>query len=85
MSDYETILIVPTLHRNVINFIGMLDRDQYIACKKIKDKFISLDKRNIITTWSVLTGKLLIQYKFEDFDLSNFEIYQYEDADITYK
>lgn len=58
MSDYDSIQIVPSLHRNVINFMGMLDRSQYIATKKMKDKFIALDKRNILTTWSSITGKL---------------------------
>lgn len=58
MKDYDTIQIVPSLHRNTINFMGMLDRDMYIACKKIKDKFIALDKRNFLTTWSIVTGKI---------------------------
>lgn len=26
MSDFDSIQIVPSLHRNVINFMGMLDR-----------------------------------------------------------
>lgn len=46
MVDYDKIQIVPTLHRNVINFMGMLTRDQYICTKRIKDKFIALDRRN---------------------------------------
>ena len=58
MKDFDSVVIVPSLHRNTINFMGMLDRDMYIACKKIKDKFIALDKRNIITTWNLLTGKI---------------------------
>lgn len=46
---------------------------------------MALDKRNIITTWSVLTGKLEAQHQLEGLDLSSFDIYCYEDIDITYK
>lgn len=65
--------------------MGMLDRKLYIACKKIKDKFIALDKRNILTTWSILTGKIETQHKLVDVDLSSYDIYAYEDIDVTYK
>ena len=79
MSDYDSIQIVPSLHRNVINFMGMLNRDQYIATKKMKDKFIALDKRNVLTTWNSVTGKLEQVHKLKDVDLSSYEIYDYED------
>lgn len=70
MKDYQTVQIVPSLHRNVINFMGMLDRNQYLATKKMKDKFIALDKRNVLTTWSAVTGKLETVHKLKDVDLS---------------
>ena len=78
LVDYDGIQIVPSLHRNVINFMGMMKRDQYIACKRIKDKFIALDKRNILITWSVTTGKLIKVHKLKDIDLSTYNIFQYE-------
>ncbi len=59
MLDYGTINIVPALHRNVINFIGMDKRESYVASKKLKDKFICLDKKNRLTTWNLLTGKFV--------------------------
>jgi hypothetical protein len=58
MSNYDKITIVPALHRNVINFIGMEKRENYLCCKKIMDKFIALDKKNRVTMWNVLNGKL---------------------------
>lgn len=58
MSDYEQINVVPTLHRNVINFMGMHKRDNYIASKRFKDRFIALDCYNMITTWNIITGKI---------------------------
>ena len=84
MSDFDTVQIVPSLHRNVINFMGMLNRDQYLATKKMKDKFIALDKRNILTTWSAVTGKLEQVHQLQDVDLSTYDVYSYEKQDITY-
>lgn len=65
--------------------MGMLDRDCYIATKKIKDKFIALDKFNNLTTWNAVTGKLEGVHHLEGLDLSGYEIYSYESIDITYK
>lgn len=58
MKSFDTINIVPALHRNVINFIGMGKRDEYLVCKKIKSKFIALDKKSRITIWNAISGKL---------------------------
>lgn len=68
--DFQTIQIVPSLHRNVINFMGMLDRNMYIATKRLKDKFIALDKNNNLTTWNCATGKLESVNHVESLDLS---------------
>jgi hypothetical protein len=54
---------VPALHRNTIAFIGMGQRETYLATKVIKDKFIALDNKNHIFTWSTVTGKLLSVHK----------------------
>lgn len=43
MHDYEQIKIVPILHRNTINFIGMKLRSEYLAFKRYEDKLIALD------------------------------------------
>lgn len=32
----------------------------YLATKVIKDKFIALNNKNRIITWSILTGKLVM-------------------------
>ena len=58
MKNYETVHIVPPLHRTTISFIGMLPRDRYLAVKKLRNKFFALDKNNRISTWNAMTGKL---------------------------
>ncbi len=59
MSSYDMIKIVPVLHRCAIGFIGMKPRYKYLAFKKYKDKLIALDKKGFLTTWSIITGKIL--------------------------
>jgi len=59
LSSFEAVSIVPVLHRNTIAFIGMKPKEEYLVTKKLKDKFIALDRENNLTTWSVLTGKML--------------------------
>jgi hypothetical protein len=85
MVNYEKIQIVPTLHRNVLNFMGMLNRESYVATKKIKDRFIALNKKNELSTWNIMTGKLESTHKLTNFDISDYEIYSYEAQDISYK
>jgi hypothetical protein len=76
MSSYESIKIVPVLHRNVIGFIGMKPREEYIIFKKVRDRLIALDKKGRITIWSVLTGKVLEDRNAsKSFDIGDFEIY----------
>ena len=65
MEDYRKIVITPVLHRNVINFIGMKEHSFYIGFLRQKDKIIALDKNNVLTSWSLCTGKVLSQYKLK--------------------
>ena len=48
--------------------MGMGERKDYLATKIIDDKFIALDKKNNLTTWNVLSGKVR-----EGFNLSENE------------
>ena len=59
MQDFSRIVITPILHRNVINFIGMKEHTNYIGFVRLKDKIIALDKNNMLTSWSLCTGKVL--------------------------
>jgi hypothetical protein len=86
MSNYESIKIVPVLHRNVIGFIGMKPREDYIVFKRVRDRLAALDRKGRITVWSVLTGKVLEHRSTnKNFDMADFEIYQNGPDDITYR
>ena len=59
LVNYELIKVVPPLHRNVINFMGMDRRENYISCKKNQDVFIALSKNNVLSSWNIMNGKLI--------------------------
>ena len=76
MSSYETIKIVPVLHRCAIGFIGMKPRNKYLAFKKSRDKLIALDKKGFLTTWSIITGKILQHQRIpKGIKLNSFQIF----------
>jgi hypothetical protein len=80
LSSYDKIDVVPVLHRNTISFVGMSEREDYLATKVIDDKFIALSNRNILTTWCITNGKMISVEKLsgKDQDFSNWEIYSYD-------
>jgi len=43
----------------------MSDRDDYLATRVIDDKFIALSKKNVLTTWSITTGKLISEVRLD--------------------
>jgi hypothetical protein len=76
MKDYEEVAIVPVLHRNNISFFAMKVRSEYIVFRKIHDRLIALDDDGCLTTWSVVTGKLLEQHQIShEIDFKNFILY----------
>lgn len=80
------------LHRNTIAFVGMSDREEYLATKVINDRFLALDKSNYLTSWDIVTGKLSqgikpcnISEGKEKQDYSSFEIYSYSSKNHAYR
>jgi len=63
MSDYESVKIIPVLHRNSISFFGIRKKENYILFKKHSDKLIALDYDNVLSTYSIATGKILMRHK----------------------
>lgn len=61
MQDYNRAIIVPILHRNTINFYGIKEKDEYVVFNNKGDMLIALDYNNILTTYSITTGKVLNQ------------------------
>jgi len=64
--------------------MGMKERSDYLTTKVRDDKFIALDKKNTLSTWSTLSGKTVMQWNLCDSsnpsDYSGYEIYKYENG-----
>jgi hypothetical protein len=53
------IVQVPLHHRNTFNFLGMAERSHYLALKRHGDALFALDRSNVVSKWSCLSGELL--------------------------
>ncbi|CDW84531.1 wd-40 repeat protein [Stylonychia lemnae] len=86
MSDYESIKIIPVLHRNTISFFGIRKKENYVLFKKNQDKLIALDYDNVLSTYSIATGKILMRHKLANPVIKKSQrIWASDPADITYK
>ena len=66
LTDYDQIKIVPLLHRNIINFIGMKTIDKYGGFLRRRDTLIALEiESNSLISWNITTGKILSEFKLE--------------------
>ena len=63
MEDYNTIVVIPLPQLNIINFIGMRNKQSYYMWREKRGFFTALNKRGMLYTWSILTGKLLYPEK----------------------
>eukprot|EP00347_Sterkiella_histriomuscorum_P009906 403339425 len=81
----DEIQIVPALHRCTMAFIGMGRREEYLATKVIKDKFMALDKKSNIYCWSNITCKLVNSHRLPHRQsYADFVIYESQKGDPTY-
>lgn len=74
MKSFESIHIIPPLHRTTVNFVGMLPRDRYLSVKKKRNTFLALDKNSKITRWNSLSGKIEAQNSVSQ-DFTKFEVF----------
>lgn len=59
IQDYSNILMIPFPHLNLINFIGMANKKEYVIWREKRGFFTALDRNGNLTTWSVPTGNIL--------------------------
>ena len=38
--------------------MGMREREDYLTTRVVDEKFIALDKRNRLTSWNIVNGKV---------------------------
>ena len=60
MESLHQIVIMPIPHWNLMNFVGMESKSDYLIWKDSSDGFFTaLHKNGDLTTWSTCTGQLL--------------------------
>ena len=60
MKSLEEMSILPIPHWNLMSFVGMGSKNQYLIWKNSIDGFFTaLSKKGKLITWSSVTGKLL--------------------------
>ena len=87
-QNFDTIAVIPFPHLNLINCIGMGQKDDYLIWREKNGFFSALDRKSNLKTWSMITGKLLYseQQKFDGSErsLKSYDVYRSTDDDITY-
>eukprot|EP00347_Sterkiella_histriomuscorum_P010355 403376619 len=85
MTDYESVKIVPVLHRNTISFFGIKKKSHYVCFRKHNDKLTGLDTDNVLSTFSIATGKILKRVKLrKPIFTSTMKIWACDSTDKTY-
>lgn len=84
MEDFNTIVVIPLPQLNMINFIGMRNKQHYLMWREKKGFFTAMNINGGFYTWSILSGKLLYSTTKGDSELKNYEVYQSDPKDITY-
>ena len=57
MESYNSIVMLPFLHRNTINFIGMGQKQNYLLWREHEGIFTALHRDGSIHSWSIANGK----------------------------
>jgi hypothetical protein len=59
MKDYNSLTVIPFPHLNLINFVGMGQKHEYLLWREKNGFFTALDSDANLLTWSIPTGRLL--------------------------
>ena len=59
LADFNHILVIPFPHMNLLNFVGMGQKQEYLMWRQKDAFFTALDKRGTLLTWSLVSGQLL--------------------------
>ncbi len=84
MESFEELTILPVLNRNCLNFMGLTDKDDYIATRQYRGKFVALTRECELFTWSMKTGQFLSKHHVTGHDWSEYECYEGDDDDMSY-
>ena len=93
METFNKIVVIPLPHLNLVNFVGMGNKHDYLIWRESKGYFTALNRKGQLTTWSNFNGKLLYticQNKKDDRvqsskdALLDYDVFRADCNDITY-
>ena len=59
IQNFDSIAVIPFPHLNLINCVGMGQKNEYLVWREKNGFFTALDKKSNLLTWSLASGKLL--------------------------
>ena len=59
IQNFDSIAVIPFPHLNLINFVGMGQKNEYLIWREKNGFFTALDQKSNLLTWSMASGKLL--------------------------
>ena len=59
IQNFDWIAVIPFPHLNVINCVGMGQKNEYLIWREKNGFFTALDRKSNLLTWSLASGKLL--------------------------
>ena len=83
LANFDQIQVVPFPHLNLVNLVGMSQKQQYLIWREKHGFFTALNRENELQTWSLVTGKLLYTIPLEE-DNSDYTVYRADPNDQTY-
>ena len=81
VANYNEMRSMPVLHHNCNNFITMRSRKSYIAFRRINDRFMALDRRNMLHSWDMTHGNYLGSITIDNEDLSDYVVWESPNPD----
>ena len=90
IQHFDSIAVIPFPHLNLINCVGMGQKNEYLVWREKNGFFTALDKKSNLLTWSIASGKLLYSEEQKDGDEANaanmslYEVFRSDTNDITY-
>ena len=88
LHSYDYLNVIPFPHVNLIECVGMGQKSEYLIWREKNGFFTALDKISHLSTWSLVTGKLLYQEKQQrdasEEHMQFYEVYRADDKDMTY-
>ena len=89
LANFNHIKVVPFPHLNLVNMVGMAQKQQYLVWREKNGFFTALNRDGELLTWSLITGKLLYRQTETGNDTNNanirdYQVYLSDPSDVTY-